>query len=286
MRPRRTIRLLTLLLLIPAVPGAGQELPLAVARQALEAAVAEAGRLGAPGGAIAVVDAGGRPVLLERLAGTFPAAAEISIGKARTAALFQRPTSVLENAINQGRTAMLGLAGGGRVMPLKGGVPLKVDGAVVGGIGVSGAASADQDEEIAVAAAAALGSAPMPAAASILDGAEVGAAFAVGRPLLETGAYKIHASRREGPGKAEVHTTDTDVFYVLEGSADFVTGGEVAEPAVEGPGEIRGPAIVGGDSRRLAAGDVVVVPAGTPHWFEAVEGPMTYFVVKVTEGGR
>ena len=114
---------------------------------------------------------------------------------------------------------------------------------------------------------------------------EVAAAFAKGKPLLETDGYKVHASRREGPGQAEVHVTDTDVIYVVEGTATLVTGGTVESGATIAPGEIRGASIKGGTSRALAKGDVVVVPNGTPHQFTAVSNPLLYYVVKVTSVG-
>lgn len=123
------------------------------AKTAIAAAVSEAKKLNAPGAAIAVVDEGGNLMALERLDGTFAAGANISIGKARTAALFKRPTKAFEDIINKGRTAMTTLHD---FTPLQGGVPIMVDGQIVGAIGVSGAASAQQDEDLAVAGAAAL----------------------------------------------------------------------------------------------------------------------------------
>lgn len=126
------------------------------ARAVIAAAMAQAKAKNAPGGAIAVVDEGGNLVAMERLDHTFAASALISIGKARTAAQFKKPTLMLEDAVNQGRTAMVALDD---FTPLKGGVPITVDGQVVGAVGVSGAASAQQDEEIAQAGAAALQSA-------------------------------------------------------------------------------------------------------------------------------
>jgi glc operon protein GlcG len=125
-------------------------LTLAGARTVIAAAVAEAKSKQAPGGAIAVVDEGGHLIAVERLDNTFAAGANISIGKARTAVLFKRPTKFFEDTINKGRTAMTTL---GDFTPLQGGIPIIVDGEVVGGVGVSGAASAQQDEEIAIAGA-------------------------------------------------------------------------------------------------------------------------------------
>jgi glc operon protein GlcG len=141
---------------------------------------------------------------------------------------------------------------------------------------------------LGIFAATLLAASPFAAGAGVtrLPAADVKAAFAAGRPLLETAAYKIHASRRVEPGQAEVHTRDTDVIYVLEGSATLVTGGRVSAGREVAPDEIRGDAIDGGDAQELAPGDVVVVPNGTPHWFRAVQGPLLYYVVKVTEPVR
>jgi len=118
-----------------------------------------------------------------------------------------------------------------------------------------------------------------------LDAAKVQAAFAKGVPLLEVPGYKIHASRRDAPGMAEVHEVDTDIIYVLEGQATFVTGGDVVDGKATVAAEVRGAAIHGGETRMLAKGDVVVVPNGTPHWFREVEGPFLYYVVKVPASG-
>jgi glc operon protein GlcG len=128
-------------------------LTLAEAKAVAGAAVKAAQQAKAPGGAIAVVDDGGHAVYLERLDGTFAAAAPLSIEKARSAAVFQRPTADFENAIRNGRVSLVANA---ELLPLQGGVPIVVGGQVVGAIGVSGAASAQQDEELARAGAASL----------------------------------------------------------------------------------------------------------------------------------
>ncbi|HTK90523.1 MAG TPA: heme-binding protein [Verrucomicrobiae bacterium] len=275
-----------LALLLAAAPAhaegvaAKRGLTLEGAKQVIAAAAAEA-RRHKVGGAFAVVDEGGNLLALERLDGTFAASGQISIGKARTAAIFQHPTRAFEEIIRGGRTPMLALHD---FTPLQGGVPIVVDGQVVGAIGVSGAASAQQDDELAmIGAAAARGfSAAASAAPAItyIERGAVAAAFARGMPLLEVDGYKIHASRREGPGLAEVHDWETDVVYVLEGSAIVVTGGTVVDGQVTEPGQVRGAAIRGGETRPIGKGDVVVIPAGVPHWFKEVSGPLTYFVVK------
>jgi len=123
------------------------------AKRVIAAAVAEAKSKNAPGGAIAVVDEGGNLIAVERLDNTFAAGANISIGKARTAVLFKRPTKFFEDVINKGRTAMTTV---NDFTPLQGGIPIIVDGQIIGAVGVSGAASAEQDEELAIAGANAL----------------------------------------------------------------------------------------------------------------------------------
>ena len=123
------------------------------AKRVIAAASAEAKSKNAPGGAIAVVDEGGNLIAVERLDNTFAAGANISIGKARTAVLFKRPTKFFEDVINKGRTAMTSL---NDFTPLQGGIPIVVDGQIIGAVGVSGAATAQQDEELAIAGANAL----------------------------------------------------------------------------------------------------------------------------------
>jgi len=127
-------------------------LTLAGARAVAAAAEVEATKGGATP-AIAIVDDGGHVLLVVRPESTFAAAAEVSVDKARTAAMFRKDTIALENAVNGGRYALLGV---GVMTPLMGGVPIVVDGQVVGAIGISGAKSQQQDDAIAHAAATAV----------------------------------------------------------------------------------------------------------------------------------
>lgn len=126
-------------------------LTLGTAKKAVEAAEKEAGRRGATV-VIAVVDDGGQLILLERLDDTQVASVEVGIGKARTAAIFRRPSKVFEDQIRDGRVAALALPG---ATPLQGGIPIIIDGKVVGAIGVSGN-TPQEDEEIAIAGASAI----------------------------------------------------------------------------------------------------------------------------------
>jgi glc operon protein GlcG len=73
---------------------------------------------------------------------------------------------------------------------------------------------------------------------------------------------------------------------VLGGSATFVTGGTVVDGVATAPGETRAASVAGGETRRLVKGDVMVVPAGVPHWFQQVDAPFTYYVVKILGAPR
>ena len=260
------------------------------AKKVIAASVASAKKNSAPGGVIAVVDDGGNLMALERLDGTFAAGANISIGKARTAALFKRPTRVFEDIIKNGRTAMVALPDS-LFTPLQGGVPIVVDGQIVGGVGVSGASSAQQDEELAIAGAnafggdAKMGAATQSSEAPVLffDKEQVSASFSKGAILLDgtNRNYMVHTSRRDRPGLAEIHTLDTDIIYVMEGTATFVTGGTAVETKQIAPNEVRGSRIDGGEARQLSKGDVIIVPNGVPHWFRGVSGAFLYYTIKV-----
>ena len=266
------------------------------AKKAIAAAVDYAKKNSAPGGVIAVVDDGGNLMALERLDGTFAMGATISVGKARTAVLFKKPTRFFEELINKGRTAMTAIDG---FTPLIGGIPIMIDGQVVGCVGVSGAASANQDEELALAGANALmggaaktespatssakeSSTQMAQTPTFIASKNVSAAFVKGMPLLETVGYKVHASRRVDPGQAEIHTLDTDVVYVVDGSATLVTGGKAIDAKEIAPNEIRGSRVEGGQEHHITKGDVIVIPNGVPHQFTAVTGELHYFVCKPT----
>jgi uncharacterized protein GlcG (DUF336 family)/mannose-6-phosphate isomerase-like protein (cupin superfamily) len=260
------------------------------AKKVIAAAVAYAKKNNAPGGVIAVVDEGGNLMALERLDGTFAAGANISIGKARTAVLFKRPTKAFEDIIKNGRTAMVALPDA-YFTPLQGGVPIVVDGQVVGGVGVSGAASAQQDEELAMAGAGVFSadikaSETIPAnksAVIFFDASQVNTSFSKGAVLVDgtDRNYMVHTSRRDKPGQAEIHTLDTDIIYVMQGTAAFVTGGSAVEAKEIAPNEIRGSRIEGGDARQLKKGDVIIVPNNTPHWFKDVSGEFLYYTIKV-----
>ena len=105
--------------------------------------------------------------------------------------------------------------------------------------------------------------------------------------LVTAPNLSILIAHRDGPGMVELHEKETDTIYVLGGSATFVTGGTMIGGSVTAPtrpnegGQQRGSDIQGGDAHALVKGDVIVVPAGVPHWFKEVRGSIDYYVVKV-----
>ena len=153
MKSLRTVLYSILLVIAPAVRA---ELPvkrvitLNVAKKIAAAAEAEANRRHLTA-VIVVVDDSGYPLVLQRLDNTQVASVEVGIGKARTAAIFRRPSKDFEDQIKEGRVAALALPG---ATPLQGGVPIILDGKVIGAIGVSGESPKD-DEDVAKAGAAA-----------------------------------------------------------------------------------------------------------------------------------
>jgi glc operon protein GlcG len=133
------------------------------ARLAAEAAGAEAARRGvAP--VISAVDAGGALMFLVRPDLAQVASVEVTTDKARTAAIYRRPSKDFEDQASGGRPSALHLA---RAVPLQGGIPIEHDGHVIGAVGVSGATSADEDNELAAVGAAAVGA----ASALVVEGA-------------------------------------------------------------------------------------------------------------------
>ena len=94
------------------------------------------------------------------------------------------------------------------------------------------------------------------------------------------GNHSLLAIRREGDGEAEVHDTQVDVIFVKSGEGTLILGGTVVEPRTTAPGEIRGKSIKGGVSKKMAAGDVIHIPAKIPHQM-LVPKALSFEVVKV-----
>ena len=194
---------------MPAVTYAG-------AKRAAEAVAAECTKRGvAP--VCAVVDAGGELVYLWRPEEAQVASVGVATDKARTAAIYRRPSKDFEEQAAGGRASALHLA---RAVPLQGGIPIVHEGEVIGAVGVSGASSADEDQELAVLGSEALAEpAGSSNGASFFGNEAVRAKFATGGLLLDAGAYKLDAGRRNAPGEVEYHAHTVDVMHIVEGNA-------------------------------------------------------------------
>jgi mannose-6-phosphate isomerase-like protein (cupin superfamily) len=113
------------------------------------------------------------------------------------------------------------------------------------------------------------------------DPDKVAAALAKGGALAAAPDLLVSGAHRETAGQVEVHEKESDVIYVLDGEATFVTGGQMVGGKVSRPGQWLGSDITGGETHHIVKGDVFVVPAGIPHWFKEVPKSVSYFLVKV-----
>ena len=110
---------------------------------------------------------------------------------------------------------------------------------------------------------------------------DVAASFQKGATIAQGTNYKVMTAKRDAPGEVEVHTRYTDVIYVVAGDATIMVGGQMLGGKAMDTDEPRGTSIQGGQVRHLSAGDVIIIPAGIPHWINTVDPPFHYFVVKI-----
>jgi mannose-6-phosphate isomerase-like protein (cupin superfamily) len=116
--------------------------------------------------------------------------------------------------------------------------------------------------------------------AMFFDHAKVAETVAKGGPLVTAPDLIVQGSHRDVAGQVEVHDKETDVLYIIDGAATFVTGGKMVGGKVSRPGQWLGTDITGGETHQLTKGDIVVIPAGMPHWFKQVSPSVSYYVVK------
>ena len=109
----------------------------------------------------------------------------------------------------------------------------------------------------------------------------VAAALTKGGSLGKGEGFTVSGAHRDKAGQVEVHDKETDIIYITDGEATFVTGGTMVGGKMTKAGQWLGTDIQGGESRHLSKGDVIVIPAGTPHWFKEVPSGVNYFLVKV-----
>jgi len=101
-----------------------------------------------------------------------------------------------------------------------------------------------------------------------------------GNPLVPGEAYRVQTDRRTANGNIEIHEKETDIFYIMDGSATIVVGGTAVDPKPTRPGQMTAKDIANGQTYNLKKGDVLVIPAGQPHWFKQVNGFINYLTVK------
>ena len=110
---------------------------------------------------------------------------------------------------------------------------------------------------------------------------KVEAALAKGGSIVTAKDLLVLGSHRTEAGHVEMHEKETDVFYIVDGDATFITGGKMVGGKLSKPGQWLGTDIQGGTVHHLSKGDVITIPAGVPHWYKEVPHSVTYFVVKL-----
>ena len=129
---------------------------------------------------------------------------------------------------------------------------------------------------IFLVAAVAMGAAVESTVVTYVDHEKV----AKGGALVTSPDYSVTVNRRTAAGQVEVHEKESDIFYVMEGEATFITGGKMIGGKLSRPNQFLGTDIQGGEAHHLTKGDVIVIPAGMPHWFKEVPKSIQYFTVK------
>jgi mannose-6-phosphate isomerase-like protein (cupin superfamily) len=114
-----------------------------------------------------------------------------------------------------------------------------------------------------------------------VDHAKTAEALAKGGAITQGDDFTVSGSHRTGPGQVEVHDKETDILYILDGSATFVTGGTMVGGKMTKAGQWLGTDIQGGETYHLVKGDIITIQRGTPHWFKEVPSSVNYYVVKV-----
>jgi mannose-6-phosphate isomerase-like protein (cupin superfamily) len=112
---------------------------------------------------------------------------------------------------------------------------------------------------------------------------KAGPAVIKGGALAKGEGYTVSGVHRDKAGQVEVHEKETDIFYITDGAATFVTGGTMVGGKTTKTGQWLGTDIQGGETHHLSKGDVITIPAGMPHWFKEVPSSVSYYMVKVVK---
>src|SRR5215510_12325156 len=130
--------------------------------------------------------------------------------------------------------------------------------------------------------AALLTAAGVPTAVTYVPHDKVTSTMAKGGAIIEDkGGLRVLAQRR-GTGEVEVHMKTNHVFIIVEGEATFITGGTLVGSKNTAPDEVRAASVQGGQTHHLTKGDVITIPANTPHWFKEIPtGTIAYYAVNI-----
>jgi len=107
-----------------------------------------------------------------------------------------------------------------------------------------------------------------------------------GQSILKYGTYNVGLEYRAVVGPASVHEQEAELFYVIDGSATLVTGGTLVKENRTNPSNLSGTAIEGGQSRKIAKGDFVMIPKGTSHWISAIDGAVVLMSLHLPDGAK
>ena len=134
---------------------------------------------------------------------------------------------------------------------------------------------------IAVLLTAVVFSAGVPAAVHYIGHDKVSATMAKGGAIVEDPGLRVLANRRES-GEVEFHEKTNHIFIIVEGEATFVTGGTMVDAKQTAPNERRASKLEGGQTHHLTKGDVITIPAKTPHWWKEVPTKtIAYYAVNI-----
>src|SRR5262245_17630333 len=114
--------------------------------------------------------------------------------------------------------------------------------------------------------------------------AKMGNAVHGAQRLVSLPPFNVSIEHRTALDTAASHDLDAELYYIVDGAGTLVTGGELVEPKRTNPTNWSGSAIKGGDSRRVAKGDVMLIAEGVPHWFSALEGSISVMTLHLPRG--
>lgn len=108
----------------------------------------------------------------------------------------------------------------------------------------------------------------------------------IGQPLIGLGSYRATLEYRQAPSGAAIHEAEAEYFQVVEGSGTLVTGGALQGAHRTGPTQVAGTSIIGGSTRPVTKGDMLIIPEGTPHWFNQINGRLVLIAMKLPRGAK